>query len=261
MAVADITHNDTKLWAISNLTSGTIDPNVVIATLVIYEYNISNTLSMLYNRTLNIQLPPLSMIGNSQGVCVLNSTTLITVRGVSPGPYQLGQQLLNPVIIEVNISNNGTITDIFTPLSGRNVESLLYTTTGKLIIVNKNETTGIGYISQYLYPSGVLEFDIVIPQFISNKTQLFEDNGIIYFNTNNLLYRITNASPYTITYVNNMVNSPIGVSSKNICNTVSFVPNIIPPSGPSPTPTKTLTPTPTPTKVTVYTIYKRYSNI
>jgi hypothetical protein len=238
-SAADLTFSDTKFWTLGNLATGPNEPGGQIAYIILQEYNIVSNLNMTFSRQLQIQLPPNSIVGNARGIAYKNPTTLISVRGTSTGPYPVGTSISNGIIVELNITGNGSSTDIFTPIAGRVINALCYTTAGKLIITSRNKTTGVSYISQYSYPSGVVEFDIPLtsviplqPQILGGSIPVFEDNGTIYFNTvfpNYALYKINSTSPYTITPVYTNTNPPIqAASSKNNCNTVNFDPNVVP---------------------------------
>jgi hypothetical protein len=154
--------------------------------------------------------PPLSCFHS-----FLNSNTLLSIRST-------GLSLYSPIIIALNIAGTGTSTDIFTPIQGRFITGMLYTTAGKLITI-ASTSTGQNYITQYSYPSGIVEFDLLIQ---SGRGTIFENNGSIYFTISNSLYKINNNTPYTATYINDIGRDIQNSSGINDCNTVNFVPNI-----------------------------------
>jgi hypothetical protein len=243
--ITDLTFSDNKFWYLSNSSTGVpSNPSTYAVQAKIIEFNIVNSLNMSYNRTLNINLPSGSASAGVSGLCVLNSTTLLSTRSV-------GTSVSNPIIIALNIANNGTSTDVFTPIQGRYISGMLYTTTGKLITISQAPGSQL-YITQYSYPSGVVEFDLPVQY---GNGSIFENNGGIYFTVSNNLYKISNTAPYLITSINNIGRNVQNSSGKNNCNTVNFVPNVAPPATPTPTPTISVTPSPSVPSVVCPLIY------
>jgi hypothetical protein len=173
-------------------------------------------------------------------------------------------------LIRLNITNNTvtpaqmtTLFDIYAPAG---LDSILLTSTNKLIVVGRRNTSTtqmVHYLSQYSYPDGVLELDIdisyVIPNGQQTQTHLFESNGNLYlFNSFpyplSTLYNINLNSPYTLTPVYNSMNLFGATFNSSInCNTVNF--NVLSPQ-PSPSPTPSPTPSTSPPPANFRTIYK-----
>ncbi len=214
--ITDLTFSNDKFWYLTNSTTGNPNnPSTYAVRAIVIEFNKVNPTNMSYNRTLTINLPSGSSSSGYSGFCVLNSNTLLSVR-------TLGVSLYSPIIIALNITGNGTSTDVFTPIQGRYIQGMLYTTTGKLIVISQTPT-GQNYITQYSYPSGIVEFDLVIQ---SGRGTIFENNGSVYFTLSNSLYKINNNTPYSVTYVNDIGRDVQGSSGINSCNNVNFVPNV-----------------------------------
>lgn len=214
--ITDLTFSNDKFWYLTNGTTGNPNnPSTYAVRAVVIEFNRVNATNMSYNRTLNINLPSGSSSSGYSGFCVLNSNTLLSTRSV-------GTSIYSPIIIALNITGNGSSTDVFTPIQGRFISGMLYTTAGKLITISST-STGQNYITQYSYPSGVVEFDLLIQ---SGNGTIFENNGGIYFTIASSLYKINNNAPYSVTFVNNIGGNVQNSSGINNCNTVNFVPNI-----------------------------------
>jgi hypothetical protein len=144
--------------------------------------------SAVYNRT--IALP----VGftTSTGVFAKDVTTLIAVDdSVSPQD-----------IVEIDVTNliATSITIFSLPADRTTVSNILYTTTGKLLIVTQDDMTSDYYLSEYDYATGILDLEIDITiSAINNPVSLFECDCNIYI-VNNIgeVYLLDKISPYPL---------------------------------------------------------------
>jgi hypothetical protein len=137
---------------------------------------------------------------SSQGLTAKDNNTLITTNtNVSP----------NQVVEVTNFVNGGTVT--ITPqfsLTGSSGASriidgdLLYTNTGKLIVITRGTSDNNKYIAQYDYANKVLESEVMYTATTNSFTSIFESGGDIYLieqmtstETSNL-YRYIGAPSY-----------------------------------------------------------------
>jgi hypothetical protein len=128
--------NNTLLWTINT---------------DIKEWNITlNPFTTIFNRTISL---PLGFTVNS-GIVAKSNDVLIAVTD-STTPQE---------VVEINISGtSAVVTTMFTLQTDRLATSnILYTTNGKLIIINKDDVTLDYYISQYDYDTATLEYDVLI---------------------------------------------------------------------------------------------------
>lgn len=214
------------------------------------------------NRTINVS-GITSAFGNYfTNLIAVNDNTLLTT--IAPTVNTCA--LVSMDITDTNVTA-GDLTTLFT-FTDTVVDSMLLTTTNKIITIGRSINSETGqtevYLTQYYYPTGTQEVRINITSvgFTPQQTQswIFESNGNLYFGKNNpfpvsFIYQIDLNSPYTITpiYDNSGASSRTYNSSIN-CNTAALSP-IVPSPSPSITPTPSLTPPVSP-NVGVNTIYK-----
>jgi len=181
----DIAHTQTKLWL--NASSKVDEWNITL-----------NPFTAAVSRTIGTP----HALGNGLGV-VDNTTLLATNTQASP-----------QTVVTLDITtNSATSTYKFDLEAGREVTGdILLTTTNKVIVL----TTGTGaerYISQYSYPTGVLEVDEQINSTISNPSGVFiYDNKIQIINSNGDIYLIGKVAPYGINLVGSTGIAVSGVS-------------------------------------------------
>lgn len=167
-------------------------------------------------------------------------------------------------LVRLDITNNtittAQMTTMFDIYSPAGLDSILLTSTNKLITVGKRNTPSaqnVTYLSQYSYPGGVLEADIDISSTVlatNGQRYLFESNGNLFVSIQfpdptSTIYSINLNSPYTLTPVYTNMNLLGATFNSSInCNTV----NLTVPPQPSPTPS----PSPSAPSNAFRTIYK-----
>ena len=246
------THTSTKYWK-GNQTS------------TIKEWIPTNDPTTLaLNRTITVS-GITSMFGNYfTFLQAVNDTTLLTTITNVGASTPAGTFLIS--LVRLNITNNtltaAQITTMFDIYAPAGLDSILLTSTNKLITVGKRNTPSaqnVTYLSQYSYPGGVLEADIDISSTVlatNGQRYLFESNGNLFVSIQfpdptSTIYSINLNSPYTLTPVyTNMNLFGASFNSSINCNTVNL--NVNPNPSPSPTPT----PSPSAPSTAFRTIYK-----
>ena len=110
---------------------------------------------------------------------------------------------------------------------------ILLTTTNKILVTNEGPDGK--FITQYSYPSGILEVEVNIGNTIPTPWGIFADSGNIYIcDSSGLLYNIDVNYPYALTLFNNAGFGIGGASQIPSCITN----HLNPPPTPTPTPTK-----------------------
>jgi hypothetical protein len=97
----------------------------------------------------------------------------------------------------------------------------LATTNNKILILSREGDNT--YLSQYSYPDGDPEVEILISPTILTPTSIFVENGLIYVTDNNaIVYNIETSPPYTVTVITSPSINIYGASNSISCNNVSF---------------------------------------
>ena len=172
--------------------------------------------SAVFNRTISFP----GAFTTSSGIVALNNTTLIAVND-TPSPQE---------VVELDITTlTASATTVITLQTDRvAVANMLYTTEGKLIIINQDSITSDYYITQYDYATATLEIDIniTIPT-LDKPTSLFECDCSLYIgNSTGNIFLFNKANPYEIIEVDpselSVIDSSTQIAS---CVTVSMLEN------------------------------------
>jgi uncharacterized protein (TIGR02145 family) len=208
----------------------------------------NNPTILALNRTITVS-GITSMFGNYfTFLQAINDTTLLTTIAnlqVTPaGQYRNS-------LVRLDITNNtitaAQITTMFDIYAPAGLDSILLTSTNKLITIGRRNTPSaqdVAYLSQYSYPDGILEADIDISSTVlatNAQRYLFESNGTLFvsiqypFPTSSTIYSININSPYTLTPVYTNMNLFGATFNSSInCNTVNL--NVSPQPSPTPSP-------------------------
>jgi hypothetical protein len=141
--------------------------------------------SATYNTIINLPvgyIPGLGIVAKNSGILISTDT------GVSPN-----------TVNELDITAvTAVATTIFSLQADRtSVGNMLYTTDGKLIVINQDGVTSDYYITQYDYATGTVEVDLNIGSLA--VTSLYECNCDIYVtDANGNLYVVIKIAPYVL---------------------------------------------------------------
>lgn len=198
MSSYGIEFTSNKLWS--------IDTDIV-------EWDITlSPFSATYNR--NITFP----VGftTASGITALSDTLLIaTDSSVSPQE-----------IVELDITGpTATLTSIFALQADRiAVGNLLYTTSGKLLLLNQDTITSTYYLTQYDYATAAIDLDIDLGTVV--PTSIFECSCSIYVSDNaNNVYVVDSAPFYTLVPFNTIGVTPSSAAQSNECIICSLTDN------------------------------------
>jgi hypothetical protein len=211
----DIANTLTKLWVYRPGPSSSSSAYTEIA-----EYNI--TLSP-YTSTFNRIIIANAFFGN--GLCAIDDTHLISSTRATTS-----QSVVTIIKITLNPNNTGTVENLFTLPSGRQVSGdIIYTTNGKIIVTTIRVTSGSGitnWISQYALINNVwvLEMDKNVTNDAPGANGLAMSGGNILIFSGQNLKRIDTNFPYSITPVWDTGAIGIGGASQvPSCYNVTFV--------------------------------------
>lgn len=203
---SDIAHTQTKVFISTNTN--------------IKEWNITlSPFSSTYVRNLSLSSIPNFTLGS--GLYAINDSTLISCNvklGLIPQPIV---SITLPSSASTNVSSSN-ITNLFTlPNDRQFVGDLIVTSTNKLIITTNGG--GDTYISQYSYPDGNLEVDILTSPTVINPMSIFVNDGALYImDINGTVYTIDSSYPYTITPYFGFALSSQGTSQILSCVNTQF---------------------------------------
>jgi hypothetical protein len=210
----DIANTLTKLWVYKPGPASSSSAYTEIA-----EYNI--TLSP-YTSTFNRIIIANAFFGN--GLCAIDDTHLISSTRATTS-----QSVVTIIKITLNPNNTGTVENLFTLPSGRQVSGdIVYTTNGK-IIVTTIRIIGITvtyWISQYSLINNVwsLEMDKNVTNDAPGANGLAMSGGNILIFSGQNLKRIDTNFPYSITPVWDTGATGIGGASQvPSCSNVTFI--------------------------------------
>lgn len=207
----------------------------------------NNPTILALNRTITIS-GITSMFGNYFTLLqAINDTTLLTT--IANSQVTPAGQYINS-LVRLDITNNtitaAQITTMFDIYAPAGLDSILLTSTNKLITIGRRNTPAaqnVTYLSQYSYPDGILEADIDISSTvldINAQRYLFESNGNLFVSIQyppptSTIYSININSPYTLTPVYTNMNLFGATFNSSInCNTVNL--NVSPQPSPTPSP-------------------------
>jgi hypothetical protein len=173
----------------------------------------------------------------SSGIVALDDSTLIAIDD-SASPQDVVE-----LVLDCNVTPPSfTSTVQFSLQTDRTaIGNMLYTTSGKLLVINIDTVSGDTYITQYDYATGVIELDLNIGSITA--TTIHECGcDIFVIDTNNDLYLITTTS---VTFVAN--TDPEGIPFISATQLRSCVPTpLIEPTTTSTSSSTTTTTTTTP---------------
>jgi hypothetical protein len=179
----------------------------------IVEWDITTSpFSAVFNR--NITLP----VGftTASGISSLSNTLLIAVDS-SVSPQE---------VVQLNITTaTASSATMFTLQANRvALGNFLYTSSGKLLILNQDSITSAYYLTQYDYPTGTIDLDIDLGSVV--PTSIFECNCSIYVvdNTGDA-YVIQPAPTYALTFTSNFGIIPNSAAQANTCVICSLTDN------------------------------------
>jgi len=141
--------------------------------------------SATYNTIINVPvgyIPGLGIVAKNSGILISTDT------GVSPN-----------TVNELDITAVTAVATVMFNLQAdrTSVGNMLYTTDGKLIVINQDGVTSDYYITQYDYATGTVEVDLNIGSLA--VTSLYECNCDIYVtDANGNLYVVIKIAPYVL---------------------------------------------------------------
>jgi hypothetical protein len=168
--------------------------------------------SAVFNR--NITLPGGFTTGS--GISSINNTLLIAVDS-STSPQE---------VVELDITTTtASMSTSFTLQADRvAVGNFLYTTSGKLLILNQDTITSDYYITQYDYATSVIDLDINLGAVV--PTSILECNCSIFVTDNaNNVYVVDSAPLYTLIPFNSLSIIPSSATQSNSCVICSLTDN------------------------------------
>ena len=190
-----IAMTSTKLWSINT---------------DIIEWDITlSPFSAFYNRTITLPVG----FTTSSGIVALNTTTLIAIND-TPSLQE---------VVELDITTlTASSTTIFTlQLDRAAYGNLLYTTGGKLLVINQDSISSDYYITQYDYLTSTIELDLNIGSI--NATSIYEcDCNISFTDALGDSYTVNRISPYNLIAITNL-----GIITNSATQIGSCVPSSI----------------------------------
>ena len=179
----------------------------------IIEWDILTTpFSATFNR--NITLP----VGftTASGISSLSDTLLIAVDS-SVSPQE---------VVELDITTTiASSTTVFTLQADRvALGNFLYSTSGKLLILNQDSITSAYYLTQYDYATNAIDLDIDLGTIV--PTSIFECTCSIYI-VDDLgdIYIVQSAPTYSLLFINNIGIIPNSAAQSNSCVICSLTDN------------------------------------
>ena len=179
----------------------------------IVEWNITTSpFSAVFSR--NITLP----VGftTASGISSLSNTLLIAVDS-SVSPQE---------VVELDITTTtASSTTVFTLQTDRvALGNFLYTSSGKLLILNQDSMTSAYYLTQYDYATSVIDLDINLGSVV--PTSIFECNCSVYVVDNaGDVYLVQSAPTYGLTFTSNFGIIPNSAAQANTCVICSLTDN------------------------------------
>ena len=175
---SDIALTSTKFWSVSSdIKEWDIDQlDPFVAT--------GNALATGPKRTITLPIG----FGTVDSIVAIDDTTLIAIDDSSPANG-----------IELDITTlAATGTTKFTLQNNREaISNMLYTTNGRVLVVNKDTLSSINYISEYEYSTGVLNTEVNIGS-VEGKVLSEYKGNIVLFTTLLETYILSPVAPYTL---------------------------------------------------------------
>jgi hypothetical protein len=179
----------------------------------IIEWDITlSPFSAVFNR--NITLP--GGFTTASGILSLSDTLLIAVDS-SASPEE---------VVELNITTTtASATTIFTLQANRvALGNFLYTTSGKLLILNQDSITSDYYLTQYDYTTFAIDLDINLGSIVPKS--IFECSCVIYVIDDLAdVYSVQSAPEYELTLINNFGIIPNSSAQASTCVICSLTDN------------------------------------
>jgi len=119
-------------------------------------------------------------------------------------------------VVEINTDTN-VLTNIITLPSNRiAIGNLIYTPSDRLLLLTKNTVTNNYYLLQYVYSTGVIEYDIHITTI--TPTNLYECNCWIFvLDSIGQSWMLQKTSPYDLLLAETFSNIPISITQVSTC--------------------------------------------
>jgi len=171
-----------------------------------------------FTATYNTAIPFPGTFTTSSGIVAISDSVIIAVDdSVTP-----------PNIVELEIDNpigptSMTLSIQFALQTDRvAITNMLYTTEGKLIVVNQDTTSSDYYITQYNYSTGSIELDLNIESIV--PTSIFQCDCIIYITTSlGIMYSIERTAPYSLVEVETITNLLLSATQIATCVTTGLL--------------------------------------
>lgn len=155
------------------------------------------------------------------GLFAVDNNKLISVNsqlGVTP---QTVIEIYLPNLPTTTLNNTNYVTLFNLPIGRIFRGDLLLTVNNRILIMNS--IGGNTYLSQYLYPSGGFETEILISPTITSPTSIFVENGLLYVTDSSaIVYNVELVSPFTITVITSPGIFVYGASNSLNCNNISL---------------------------------------
>jgi hypothetical protein len=173
-----------------------------------------------FSATFNTAIPFPAGFTTSSGIVALNDTTLVAIDdSVSP-------QDVVELVLDCNVNPPAfTATVQFSLQTDRTaIGNMLYTTGGKLLVINTDTISGDNYITQYDYATGVIELDLNIGAIA--PTSIYEcDCSIFVVEADGTRYIIGGISPYELVETSSIEVLPISAAQIVTCVPSSITDN------------------------------------
>jgi hypothetical protein len=173
-----------------------------------------------FSATFNTAIPFPGAFTTSSGIVALNDSTIVAIDD-SASPQDVVELTLdcnvNPPVFTATVQ--------FSLQTDRTaIGNMLYTTGGKLLVINTDTISGDNYITQYNYATGVIELDLNIGAI--TPTSIYECNcSIFVVEADGTRYTIGGTSPYELVEVNTIDVSPMSATQIATCVPSSITDN------------------------------------
>ena len=142
-----------------------------------------------FSATFNTAIPFPGAFTTSSGIVALNDTTLVAIDD-SASPQDVVELVLDCNVVPPAFTST---VQFSLQVDRTAIGNMLYTTGGKLLVINIDTISGDTYITQYDYATGVIELDLNIGS-ISAVTIYECECDIFVIDTNNDIYLISSTS-------------------------------------------------------------------
>jgi hypothetical protein len=192
-----------------------------------------------FSATFNTAIPFPVGFTTSSGIVALNDTTLVAIDdSVTP-------QDVVELVLDCNVTPPAFTSTVQFSLQTDRIAfgNMLYTTNGKLIVINSDFMSGDVYLTQYDYSTAVIELDLNLGTII--PTSIYECNcSIFVVEADGTRYTIEGISPYELVETTTIEISPMSATQIATCvvSSITDNANITTTSTSSTTTTTTTTP-------------------